>query len=157
MENGANTSALPASRYGRTALQALCYSENPSSELMAFLIDRGVDINAPAADLGGLTAIPDAALMGNTKIAMILAGKGAYVNAHRLGRRAEWLLTVQRNMGVWILCRFLTFGASCMAPGASGYDSAAKFAEDNSYFPIAVILRGYNRQAEGELFDISMC
>jgi hypothetical protein len=52
-------------------------------------------------------------------------------------------------MGVWILQFLLIFGAS-------GYDSAAKFAEDNSYFPTADILRGYNGQSEGELFDINM-
>jgi ankyrin repeat protein len=81
LENGADPSALPASRYDRTALQALCCGENPSSELMAFLHDRGVDINSPAADLGGLTALQGAALMGNIKIAMILVEKGIYVNA----------------------------------------------------------------------------
>jgi hypothetical protein len=47
----------------------------------------------------------------------------------------------------------LTFGATCMAPGSPGHDSALRFAEGNAHFVAVDILRAYNGGFEGELFD----
>ena len=57
---------------------------------MALLINCGADINAPAADIGGPTALQGAALMGTLRIVMLLVENDAFVNVPRLGRWAEW-------------------------------------------------------------------
>jgi ankyrin repeat protein len=143
IDNGADVSALPAPRYGRTALQALCCSENPSSELVALLINRGADINALAADLEGLTALQGAALMGNLRIAILLVENDAIINAPPSRKEGRMALDGAAEYGRLDTVQFLlTFGAKCMEPGRSGYDSAIKFAEDNGHFAIADVLRG---------------
>jgi ankyrin repeat protein len=153
LAEGADVSAPSAPGYGRTALQALCSSENPSSELMTLLIDRGADINAPAASRGGLTALQGAALMGNIKIAILLMDRGADVNAPPSSQDGRMALDGAAEYGrLDTVHLLLTSGAKCMVPGASGYDSAVEFAEENGHFAIADILRSYNPQPQGRAF-----
>jgi ankyrin repeat protein len=72
---------------GRTALQAVCEnlreeSTNPHDiNIVKHLLDYGADINVPASDQRGITALQGAAASGNIDCVLLLLERGANVDA----------------------------------------------------------------------------
>lgn len=151
---GADVNAAPSARYGRTALQALCSNDKTSSELMIMLVDRGAHINAPPAEYGGITALQGAAIAGNIKIVMLLIDMGADINAPPSKNEGRMALDGAAEHGhLDTVQLLLNFGATCMEPGASGHDSAIKFAEENGHFVIADLLRDWQGRPLDQPWD----
>jgi ankyrin repeat protein len=154
LDASADVSAPAALRYGRTALQALCSSQAPSSELMTLLIRKGADINEPPAEYGGITSLQGAAIAGNIKVAMLLIDMAADINAQPSKHKGRMALDGASEHGrLDTVQLLLECGAKCMVPGTSGYDSAVRFAEENGHFAVSDLIRGYNGGSEREISD----
>ncbi|KAM0297387.1 hypothetical protein ACHAPM_009513 [Fusarium culmorum] len=127
---------------GKTTLQAACSGGN--LELVQDLVAQGLDINAQPALHYGATALQFAAMQGHLKTAIFLLENGASINASTAlvgGRTAlqgaaehgrldmiYLLLENDQDDGLEERCR-----------------KAAKFAEVESLFEIAQILRQYRK------------
>ncbi|KAF5236010.1 hypothetical protein FAUST_6803 [Fusarium austroamericanum] len=139
---GADIYANAFWKRGKTTLQAACYGGN--LELVQSLVVQGVDINAQPALHYGATAPQFAAMQGHLKIAIFLLENGALINAPATlveGRTAlqgavehgrldmiYLLLENDQDDGLEERCQ-----------------QAAKFAEVESRFEIAQLLREYRK------------
>ena len=139
---GADVHAPAFWKNGKTALQAACNDGN--LELVKSLVARGVDINAQPASHYGATALQFAAIQGHIEMCIFLLENGALINAPAAlvgGRTALQgaaehgrldmiflLLENDQDDGLEERCR-----------------EAAKFAEKESRFEIAQILRDYKK------------
>ncbi|PSR99244.1 ankyrin repeat-containing domain protein [Coniella lustricola] len=86
VEAGAVVNPTRVTRYnGRTPIQAASSGNSAngdaSQEIISLLLDRGADVNAPASDVAGMTALQAACFWGQTSIVRLLLGKKANVNA----------------------------------------------------------------------------
>ncbi|RFN45206.1 hypothetical protein FIE12Z_10557 [Fusarium flagelliforme] len=142
LDAGADIHAPAFWKKGKTALQAACNAGN--LELVRSLVEEGLDINAQPASHYGATALQFAAMQGHIDVAIFLLENGALINAPAAlvkGRTALQgaaehgrldmiflLLENDQDDGLEERCR-----------------EAAEFAEKESRFEIAQILREYRK------------
>jgi ankyrin repeat protein len=145
LDKGAKINAPAGVDYGRTALQAACFHENPNLELIQFLLDKGAEVNAPAGIKGGLTALEGAAIRGHVKIALMLLAAGAEVNAEPAAIKGRTALDGAAEHGRLDMVQvLLNVGAKSEELGATGFDTAIKLAEKNGHLAVAEMLKSHS-------------
>ncbi|WXC62303.1 hypothetical protein SNK03_008158 [Fusarium graminearum] len=127
---------------GKTTLQAACYGGN--LELVQSLVVQGVDINAQPALHYGATALQFAAMQGHLKIAIFLLENGALINAPAALVEGQTALQGAVEHGRLDMIYLLL--ENDQDDGLEERcQQAAKFAEVESRFEIAQLLREYRK------------
>ena len=141
LELGANINAPPSECHGRTALQAASSGEEPSLELVGYLLKEGADVNSKAGIKGGLTALQGAAIRGHIKIASMLMEAGADVNALPAKIDGRTALDGAAEHGRLDMVQLLlNCGAKSYDSGDLKFGNAIKLARNNGHFAIAKLL-----------------
>ncbi len=105
-------------------------------------MEAGADVNAPAADEYGLTALQGAAIRGYIGIALILLEAGADVNAPGASHEGRTALEGAAEHGRLDMVQLLlNAGAGTSASGNSRYGRAIELAEGNGHHAIAGLLK----------------
>jgi len=105
------------------------------------LIDLGVNINSPAEDPNGFTALHVAAIVAHTGIAYRLIRNGADVNAPESGDKRRTALEVAAEYDRLDMVQILIHaGADNHLPTNQRYRKAARLANDNHHYAVANIL-----------------
>ncbi|CAF3506971.1 unnamed protein product [Fusarium graminearum] len=127
---------------GKTTLQAACYGGN--LELVQSLVVQGVNINAQPALHYGATALQFAAMQGHLKIAIFLLENGALINAPAALVEGQTALQGAVEHGRLDMIYLLL--ENDQDDGLEERcQQAAKFAEVESRFEIAQLLREYRK------------
>jgi ankyrin repeat protein len=138
---GAELNAPPATKYGRTALQAAASSQVPDVGLVKFLIHEGAHVNARAAPIGGLTALQAAAIQGQINIASLLIENNADVNAAASYQEGRTAIDGAAEHGRMDMVQMLlNAGAVGDVTGRSGFKNAINLAKKNRHFEIVNML-----------------
>ncbi|KAI0602096.1 hypothetical protein F4775DRAFT_581856 [Biscogniauxia sp. FL1348] len=142
---------LPARGFrGKTALQAACdfsplsaEEEMAKMEVINFLLSRGADVNAPAADeFDGFTALQITAMYGDLKTAELLLRHGADPNAPSSYRTRQSALDVASGRGRLDMVKFLLNAAALSYDcGGTGFDGSIRLAEESRHFAVAGLIR----------------
>ncbi|KAH7398072.1 ankyrin repeat-containing domain protein [Cadophora sp. MPI-SDFR-AT-0126] len=135
LDKGAKINYPASPAYGRTALQAAIDQEAPDMEVLNLLLDNGADINTPAAAERGVTALQGAAFRGHLKIALILLERGADPDA---AGSPEDGRTAPEGAAEW---GRLDMVQLLLNAGATPTESAIRYAEEESFFTIADLIR----------------
>ncbi|KAH8680223.1 ankyrin repeat-containing domain protein [Ilyonectria robusta] len=146
-----NAPAADKSKHGRTALQAVL--EDPFlAKIIAFLLIHGAEVNAPPAEVGGITALQGAAIRGDVQVARMLIARGANVNAPPALRDGRTALEGAAEHGRLGMVQFLLKNGA--VPDLSkGFGTAIKLAENRERFDIADLLRREQGPAYTNLFN----
>jgi serine/threonine-protein phosphatase 6 regulatory ankyrin repeat subunit B len=122
---------------GFNALMTACECEKEQLDLVAFLIMKGLDINAGSS--GGATALMNAAKIGHYQTVKLLISKGADLN--RQNQRQVTALIWAADQGHKDIVKLLiSTGADVHATTDNGY-TALSIAEENNHWSVADILR----------------
>ncbi|RBR18364.1 uncharacterized protein FIESC28_06137 [Fusarium coffeatum] len=127
---------------GKTALQAACNTGN--LELVRSLVKQGLEINERPASHNGATALQFAAMQGHIDVAIFLLENGALVNAPAALVEGRTALQGAAEHGRLDMI-FLLLENDQDDGLEERCQDAAKFAEKESRFEIAQILREYRR------------
>jgi ankyrin repeat protein len=127
---------------GRTTLQAACNAGNFG--LVRRLVARGLDINASPASHYGATALQFAAMQGHIDVAIFLLEKGALINAPAALVEGRTALQGAAEHGRLDMV-FLLLENDQDDGLEERCQEAARFAEKESRFEIAQILRDYRK------------
>ncbi|CZS72584.1 unnamed protein product [Fusarium graminearum] len=159
LDAGADVNAIPTENYpmtalqadiyahafwkgGKTTLQAACYGGN--LELVQSLVVQSVNINAQPALHYGATALQFAAMQGHLKIAIFLLENGALINAPAALVEGQTALQGAVEHGRLDMIYLLL--ENDQDDGLEERcQQAAKFAEVESRFEIAQLLREYRK------------
>lgn len=161
LRQGANVNSRARGKFGKTALQAICYWD-PATEqehrrkmtICELLLSSGADINAAPARHGGMTALQAAVTTGDLELAAILVRDGAHVNAPPAicgcgldyGHDTYCALDAAAHHGRLDIAKLL-LDANALSEnrGATGYDGAISIAESQGHHALASLIRGYHR------------
>lgn len=127
---------------GKTALQAACNAGN--LELVRRLVAEGVNINAQPASHYGATALQFAAMQGHIDVAIFLLENGALINAPAALVEGRTALQGAAEHGRLDMI-FLLLENDQDDGLEERCQEAAEFAEKESRFEIAQILREYRK------------
>ncbi|KAJ4009055.1 hypothetical protein NW752_009004 [Fusarium irregulare] len=127
---------------GKTALQTACNDGN--LELVKSLVAQGVDINAQPASHYGATALQFAAMQGHIDVAIFLLENGALINAPAALVEGRTALQGAAEHGRLDMI-FLLLENDQDDGLEERSQEAARFAEKESRFEIAQILREYRK------------
>ncbi|RSL62978.1 hypothetical protein CEP53_004589 [Fusarium sp. AF-6] len=108
------------------------------------LIASGEDVNEPANDNGGATALQHAAMHGHLGIAMLLIENGAHINAPRAKTRGRTALQGAAENGRLDMVHLLLEHDDEPELLAERRRDAAKFADEEGHWLIRDILEGCN-------------
>ncbi|CEI38904.1 unnamed protein product [Fusarium venenatum] len=139
---GANIHAPAFWKEGKTTLQAACYGGN--LELVQSLVAQGLDINAQSASHYGATALQFAVMQGHFKIVIFLLENGALINAPAALFEGRTALQGASEHGILDMIYLLLENDQDDGLEERCQD-AAKFAEAQSRFEIAQLLREYKK------------
>ncbi|CAG7555468.1 unnamed protein product [Fusarium equiseti] len=142
---GANIYAPAFCDRGKTALQAACNAGN--LELVRTLVAQGLDINAQPASDYGATALQFAAMQGHIDMAIFLLENGALINAPAALVEGRTALQGAAEHGRLDMI-FLLLENDEDDGLEERCQEAAEFAEEESRFEIAQILRDYRKCVE---------
>ncbi|OBS18089.1 hypothetical protein FPOA_09817 [Fusarium poae] len=137
---GADIHAPAFWKKGKTAVQAACYAGN--LELVQKFVAQGVDVNAPPASKYGATALQFTAMQGHLDVAIFLLENGAVINAPAASVEGRTALQGAAEHGRLDMI-YLLLENDHDAGLEERCQDAAKFAEKESRFEIAQLLRGY--------------
>ncbi|KAK1708018.1 ankyrin repeat-containing domain protein [Colletotrichum lupini] len=127
---------------GRSPLQQAV--EDGDLTKIDLLLGAGADINAPAADQAGATALQLAAITGRIGIAKMLIDMGADVDAPRAPESGRTALEGAAEHGRMDMIQLLlSEGAETGGKGRLQYMRAIKFAEQQGHLVAANMLREY--------------
>ncbi|KAK1545068.1 hypothetical protein CPAR01_02570 [Colletotrichum paranaense] len=127
---------------GRSPLQQAV--EDGDLTKIDLLLGAGADINAPAADQAGATALQLAAITGRIGIAKMLIDMGADVDAPRAPESGRTALEGAAEHGrIDMIQLLLSEGAETGGKGRLQYMRAIKFAERQGHLVAANMLREY--------------
>ncbi|KAK2787044.1 hypothetical protein FQN53_005744 [Emmonsiellopsis sp. PD_33] len=132
--------------FGRTALQYAV--EYRHVEVTRYLLERGADVNAPPAPLGGVTALQAAAINGAAGIVLILLEANADVTAPSAPKQGRTAIEGAAEHGRLDILHMLL---QIHPPGQSLADQlkrAEELAQDNDHYEISRIIRGH-RESRG--------
>jgi len=138
----ANIHAPAFWKKGKTALQAACNAGNLG--LVRSLVAQGVDINAQPASHYGATALQFAAMQGYIEMAIFLLENGALINAPAASVEGRTALQGAAEHGRLDMI-FLLLENDQDDGLEERCQEAAEFAENESRFEIAQILREYRK------------
>lgn len=142
LDAGADVHAPAFWKKGRTALQAACNAGNLG--LVRRLVAQGLDINARPASHYGATALQFAAMQGHIDMAIFLLENGALINAPAALVEGRTALQGAAEHGRLDMI-FLLLENDQDDGLEERCQDAAKFAEKESRFEIAQILREYRK------------
>ncbi|KAG8665795.1 hypothetical protein FPOAC1_010596 [Fusarium poae] len=139
---GADIYAPAFWKRGKTVLQAASYSG--SLEQVRSLVAQGLDINAKPASHYGATALQFAAMQGHLEVAIFLLENGALINAPAAPFQGRTTLQGAAEHGRLDMIYLLLENDQDDGLEERCQD-AAKFAETQSRFEIAQLLREYKK------------
>ncbi|KAJ4140984.1 hypothetical protein NW768_000191 [Fusarium equiseti] len=139
---GADIHAPAFWKKGRTTLQAACNAGN--LELVRSLVEQGLDINERPASHHGATALQFAAIQGHIDVAIFLLENGALINAPAAAVEGRTALQGAAEHGMLDMI-FLLLENDQDDGLEERCQEAARFAEKESRFDIAQILREYRK------------
>ncbi|KAK7427358.1 hypothetical protein QQZ08_006127 [Neonectria magnoliae] len=140
---GADVNAPASPKRGRTALQAA--AEKRDLHLARELIEHGAKVNAPAARDKGATALQFAAITGHINMAVLLLENGADVNAEPAAVEGRTALNGAAEHGRLDMVHLLLGNDQQLDSLEDRCQEAAEFADRNSHFVLAEVLRGWKR------------
>ncbi|KAI9891090.1 MAG: hypothetical protein M1814_003289 [Vezdaea aestivalis] len=149
---GADVNANPNSYFdarlpfgGRTALQAAASASDTTLDHLTkvrILVREHANVNAPAASIGGVTALQGAAIVGNIEMVRYLLDHGADVNAPKAEVNGRTALEGAADLGrLDIVQLLLNAGADSHVALEWRYVTALKYAEVNNYIAIEELLQ----------------
>lgn len=155
LDAGVSLNEKPASepmgrRMPRTALQAAIDKKN--QRLTELFIEQGADVDAPAAEDSGATALQLACIHGDLDLSLRLLELGADVNAGGALRHGRTALQGAAEHGrIDTIQLLLNHGACTDGPYRLQYVKAVVYAEKNQHFAAAGLLREHREwSAEDE-------
>lgn len=151
---GAYINDLPHSKYGRTALQTAVSGRHASMEIIDFLLKHKADINAPAADYGGITALQGAAIAGHLDVAIMLIKMGAKVNAPPALEEGRTAIEGAAEHGRLDMVQLL-LNAGARGHPTLGYEPAISLAVKEGHFVLADMIREHVKKQETGFRDDS--
>jgi ankyrin repeat protein len=153
---GANI-GLPAKRgLRRTPLQQAC--ELGFEEIVAYLLQQGVDPNEGPAISGGATAIQLAAIKGWVGIADTLFRAGADINAAPALFHGRTAFEGAAEHGrIDMMLYLVDHGVDLLSDGAKQYHRAVRFAKKNSQVAARELAEKLHREAESQASAFAAC
>ncbi|KAF4838497.1 NF-kappa-B inhibitor alpha [Colletotrichum tropicale] len=138
--------------FGRSPFQKAV--EDGNLEMIDLLLECGADVNAPAAQHGGATALQLAAIKGRLGIAKRLVDLGANINAPGADKNGRTALEGAAEYGrLDMVHLLLDCGANVAGDGCLQYLKAIRFAEEGAHMVVADFLENHR---EWTRFDHEM-
>ncbi|TVY28262.1 Ankyrin repeat domain-containing protein [Lachnellula hyalina] len=153
ISRGADVNAPPpATNFGSTALQIAASGDNSAQENMVLrLLTLGANVNDPAAENNGDTALQAASWRGNLDIVIMLLDHGAEVNAPGSRGYGTALQRASALGHIKIAQLLLSKGAEVNAPGSHRGGTALQLASWGGHIKIAQLLLSEGAEVNAQL------